>query len=190
MEKKRLRRQISQEIRERSSAELSKLSNDTCSRILSHPKVVDAATVVAFWPLPDEVDIRPAVRELYRQGKTVFLPRVVSDTEMVLCLYEGDNSLTEGAYGIMEPTVDNEQLAINNYDCLCSSKDVVALVPGRAFDSQGHRLGRGKGYYDRFLAECPDVHTIGVCFPFQVIDNVPNNSHDIAIKEVIWKISK
>lgn len=197
MEKKRLRRLMSQELRTYTSAELTLLSEDTCSLILSNPRVIAADTVVAFWPLPDEVDIRPAIRELYQQGKTVLLPRVVSDTEMVLCLYEGDDSLTEGAYGIMEPAIgseqfsmNNEQLAINNYDYLCSLGAVAVLVPGRAFDHDGHRLGRGKGYYDRFLASCPEAHTIAVCYPFQIIDNVPTNQYDIPVKELIWKISK
>lgn len=197
MEKKRLRRLMSQELRTYTSAEQTLLSEDTCSLILSNPRVIAADTVVAFWPLPDEVDIRPAIRELYQQGKTVLLPRVVSDTEMVLCLYEGDDSLTEGAYGIMEPAIgseqfsmNNEQLAINNYDYLCSLGAVAVLVPGRAFDHDGHRLGRGKGYYDRFLASCPEAHTIAVCYPFQIIDNVPTNQYDIPVKELIWKISK
>lgn len=190
MEKKRLRRLMSQELRAYTSAELALLSEDTCSLILSNPRVIAADTVVAFWPLPDEVDIRPAIRELYQQGKTVLLPRVVSDTEMVLCLYEGDDSLTEGAYGIMEPAIGNEQFVMNNYDCLCSLGAVAVLVPGRAFDHDGHRLGRGKGYYDRFLASCPEAHTIAVCYPFQIIDNVPTNQYDIPVKELIWKISK
>lgn len=211
MEKKRLRRLMSQELRAYTSAEQTLLSEDTCSLILSNPRVIAADTVVAFWPLPDEVDIRPAIRELYQQGKTVLLPRVVSDTEMVLCLYEGDSSLVEGAYGIMEPAIgseqfsmnneqlaisneqfsmNNEQLAINNYDYLCSLAAVAVLVPGRAFDHDGHRLGRGKGYYDRFLASCPEAHTIAVCYPFQIIDNVPTNQYDIPVKELIWKISK
>lgn len=197
MEKKRLRRLMSQELRAYTSAEQTLLSEDTCSLILSNPRVIAADTVVAFWPLPDEVDIRPAIRELYQQGKTVLLPRVVSDTEMVLCLYEGDDSLTEGAYGIMEPAIgseqfsmNNEQFVMNNYDCLCSLGAVAVLVPGRAFDHDGHRLGRGKGYYDRFLASCPEAHTIAVCYPFQIIDNVPTNQYDIPVKELIWKISK
>ena len=63
----------------------------------------------------------------------------------------------------------------------------VALIPGVAFDAQGHRLGRGKGYYDRFLRALGTVplHTIGVCFEFQNVENVPIERHDVSVDIVI-----
>ena len=59
----------------------------------------------------------------------------------------------------------------------------VALVPGVAFDAAGHRLGRGRGYYDRFLASCPHIYKIGVCFPFQRVALVPTDQHDVVMDE-------
>ena len=61
----------------------------------------------------------------------------------------------------------------------------VALVPGMAFDAAGHRLGRGRGYYDRFLSAHPPLYKIGVCFPFQRVAEVPSEEHDVAMNEVI-----
>ena len=61
----------------------------------------------------------------------------------------------------------------------------LALVPGMAFDAAGHRLGRGKGYYDRFLGEHPHIYKIGVCFPFQRVAEVPSEAHDVVMDEVI-----
>ncbi len=68
----------------------------------------------------------------------------------------------------------------------------VALVPGMAFDAAGHRLGRGKGYYDRFLSSHlsslnshPSPLLIGVCFPFQRVAEVPSEEHDVLMDEVI-----
>lgn len=76
----------------------------------------------------------------------------------------------------MEPTGE----LFTDYDLID-----VAIVPGMAFDREGHRLGRGKGYYDRFLAQLPHIYKIGICFPFQLVDKVPADVHDILMDEVI-----
>jgi 5-formyltetrahydrofolate cyclo-ligase len=61
----------------------------------------------------------------------------------------------------------------------------VVLVPGVAFDAQGHRLGRGKGYYDRFLQSVSDIKKIGVCFDFQKVESVPAEAHDVVVDIVV-----
>ena len=61
----------------------------------------------------------------------------------------------------------------------------VVLIPGVAFDAAGHRLGRGRGYYDRFLAAYPYIYKIGVCFDFQKVAEVPTDEHDMLVDEVI-----
>lgn len=181
MEKEKLRKLIAQELKALSDADRLWADNETCRLICEHELVKGASVVVAFWPLPDEVDIRSAVRKLHEKEKVVLLPHVISDSEMELCLYDGDSSLHPGAYGIMEPTLK----AMHKL----TSIDVI-LVPGRAFDKDGNRLGRGKGYYDRFLAENFNVPTVGICYPSQIVDYVPNDKNDIKIKEILWKISK
>ena len=66
------------------------------------------------------------------------------------------------------------------------SSDIdTAIIPGIAFDRKGHRLGRGKGYYDRFLADTPYIYKIGVCFDFQKVDHVPHSAHDVRMDEVL-----
>ena len=141
-------------------------------------------TILAYWPLPDEVDIRPLINALVAQGTTVLLPKVVDDEHMELRRYASQSDLTEGAFHIMEPT----GAPFADYD-----KIDVALIPGMAFDAAGHRLGRGKGYYDRFLASLrpsgliphPSPLLIGVCFPFQRVAEVPTEEHDICVDEII-----
>lgn len=59
-----------------------------------------------------------------------------------------------------------------------------AIIPGMAFDAQGHRLGRGRGYYDRFLAQAADVYKLGLCFPFQLVEAVPCEATDVAMDRV------
>ncbi|MDD6028636.1 MAG: 5-formyltetrahydrofolate cyclo-ligase, partial [Bacteroidales bacterium] len=148
--------------------------SDVCRTLLRHPRLQSASHILAFWPLPDEVDIRASVRELWRLGHDIYLPRVVSDTEMVACPYLGDSSLSPGAFGILEPATPPSTL----------HKDTVALVPGIAFDKQCHRLGRGRGYYDRFLS-LHKPYTIGLCYPFQIVSHVPHDNLDIPVDEVL-----
>ncbi len=152
----------------RASHPLTKLSR--------HPRLADAHIVLLYSALPDEVPTLPLLNRLSTEGKTVLLPRVVSDTDMELRRYTGPNDLEQGAFGIMEPTGE----LFTDYDDID-----VAVVPGMAFDREGHRLGRGKGYYDRFLARLPHTYKIGVCFPFQLVDLVPADAHDILMDEVI-----
>ena len=142
-------------------------------------QIGESRVVMAFWPLPDEVDVRPLIDRLVAEGRTVVLPKVTGDETMELRRYTSQADLCEGVFHIMEPVgepfVDYEQID-------------VALVPGVAFDAAGHRLGRGRGYYDRFLAEYLAPRTshlapriIGVCFPFQRVPLVPTSPHDISM---------
>jgi 5-formyltetrahydrofolate cyclo-ligase len=95
---------------------------------------------------------------------------------MELHRYTGRADLQRGAFNIMEPT----GALFTDYDAI-----EVAIVPGMAFDAEGHRLGRGKGYYDRFLAKIPHAYKIGLCFSWQLIDEVPHDTNDIMMDEVI-----
>ena len=90
--------------------------------------------------------------------------------------YRGTDSMILGSMNIMEPTGK----AFVEYE-----KIDLALIPGMSFDPAGHRLGRGKGYYDRTLAQMKNTYKIGVCFYFQKVEDVPFLSNDILMDEVI-----
>jgi 5-formyltetrahydrofolate cyclo-ligase len=126
--------------------------------------------------LPDEVPTQALMDQLVAQGKTVLLPCVINDTDMELRRYTDPQDLQPGSFGIQEPTGE----LFTDYDTID-----VAIVPGMAFDAEGHRLGRGKGYYDRFLCQHLDVKRIGICFDFQLVDEVPTEPLDIKMDEVI-----
>lgn len=197
MRKDELRQQIRQIKRQFTPQQLEELSLPIVARLKD--RIKDAQTVVAYYPLPDEVDIRPLLDELVSVGKTVLLPKVTGDTTMELRRYTGRQNLREGAFGIMEPVEENH----GDYPCDSSVAKImgtvpVILVPGVAFDAAGHRLGRGRGYYDRFLNTvgtvllCQDSLTqknrpsvFGVCFDFQKVPEVPTDEHDVPVDEVI-----
>ena len=95
-----------------------------------------------YCSLPDEVYTMDMIHRLHGEGKKIVLPKVISDCEMELREYDGDADLEVGSFGIMEPCGK----LFTDYEDID-----VAVIPGMAFDKDGNRLGRGKGYYDRFL---------------------------------------
>ena len=177
MTKRELRQQIRAQKRRLSAAELAVMSEDICSKVLALVSWQEAGTLLLYYPLPDEVDVRVLIKEAFESGKRVLLP-VVKGEELELHLYEGEDSLQEGAFGIMEPT--GKKFAKKDYPSI-----QLALVPGMAFDRVGHRLGRGKGYYDRLLPKLTKARLAGICFPFQLLDEVPAEPHDISVEDVI-----
>lgn len=176
MDKRALRNMIKEKRRHFSQQELGEMSLCICHSILSDENVNGADVIMMYYPLPSEVDVRPALNVLRERGKVVLLPRVVSDTEMTIHKYENENSLSVGAFHIMEPTGE-EYTAIDAID--------VVIVPGMAFDKEGNRLGKGKGYYDRFFTRAYNIYKVGVCFPYQMVENVPCDAHDVKMDKVI-----
>jgi len=172
MTKKELRQMIRQRKQQHPVGE----SSAFISRLKDNSHFTHAQTLLLYSALPDEVPTQSLLDELVAQGKTVLLPRVVSDTDMELRQYTGLQDLQVGAFGILEPTGK----LFTDYE-----KIDVAVVPGMAFDKKGHRLGRGKGYYDRFLRLLPKTYKIGICFSWQLVDNVPTDEHDILMDQIM-----
>ena len=174
--------------------ELKALSTVITGKLLELPYIKEATTVMLYCSLPDEVYTMDLIHRLHSEGKKIVLPRVISDCEMELREYAGDADLEIGSFGIMEPCgkLFSDYAAID-----------VAVIPGMAFDKSGNRLGRGKGYYDRFLnaagkrdfneksknEKCGNgkgnTYKIGICFPFQFVDSVPADEHDNRMDMVV-----
>ena len=177
MNKNELRKYIRTEKRHFSQSELAEMSLSVINRLLAHPRLQVAKTVMLYYSLPDEVCTHSLIDRLVsRYGKSIILPVVIGEGLMELRRYTGPNDLKEGAYGIMEP-VGELFTSIDSLDLI--------IVPGMAFDSTGNRLGKGKGYYDRFLHKAKNIYKIGVCFDFQKTDHVPADEHDVPMDEVL-----
>lgn len=157
-------------------AQLRAQSRDITAKLLSHPVLLRADVVLLYASLPDEVDTNQLLRELRDMGKKILLPVVVDDERMEVTAYQGDGRMGEGAFHIKEPVGE----PFTDYTAIG-----VAVVPGMAFDRKGNRLGRGKGYYDRFLARIPYTYIIGVCYDFQLLEEVPTENHDRKMDEVV-----
>ena len=155
---------------------------DVLSALEAHPRWQAAHTVLLYHSLPDEVDTHAFIRR-WSARKRILLP-VVKGDDLELRLYTGDDRLTEGAFHIDEPT----GTAFTDYAAID-----LAVIPGVAFDRRGNRLGRGKGYYDRLLPRIPTAYKLGLCFPFQVLNQIlnqiPAEAHDIPMDEVLTAVS-
>ena len=163
-------------LRQRESTDSAAEASAIISQLRHHPRILLARTLLLYSSLPDEVPTQELLDEFVSEGKTVLLPRVMNATEMQLCRYTGPDDLKQGAYGIMEPTGE----IFTNYPLID-----IAIIPGMAFDKHGHRLGRGKGYYDRFLPLLTNAYKIGICYPSRLFDEIPVDDHDIMMDEVI-----
>ena len=212
-----IRQTIKQQQRLLSKEQLAQWSLSVCQQLQQHPKIAACQTLLAYAPLPSEVDIFPLIEHCRQAGKTVLLPRVEPRRQLSWHRYEGRQSLAEGAYRLLEPTTPAVcPLQTISPQALTTGANpdaeaLVVLVPGLAFTPDGKRLGRGGGYYDRFLSaarqstttgkgtdpsdatsECAprsaqprSLYTIGVCFPFQLIDHLPTEPHDEKIDEIV-----
>ena len=173
MQKLELRKLVRQRFANYSQEQLATMSRLTISILEQHPLFLKAQKVLLFHSLPDEVDTHHLIQH-YRTEKTIYLPTVVEDR---LELHEvNDKGLLKGKFGILEssgPTLtDYSQLDL-------------AVIPGVAFNQEGHRLGRGRGYYDRLLPLLP-CPCIGICYPFQIAQQIPIEAHDIPVQEVVF----
>lgn len=165
--------------------ERAKQSELICKQLLNHPRWLAAKTILLYCSLPDEVDTTPLFQAIANSAsetkKQIVLPVVVGE-ELELRYHQG--TMHKGAYGILEP---KEGTLLTSYGDI----DLV-VVPGMAFDKAGHRIGRGKGYYDRLFARMSEgnesrahYYKIGVGFDFQCLDEVPHEAHDTPVDELI-----
>lgn len=171
--KKELRKQIAQQKTRYCDSTLKALSAHILRSLESHPAFQRAQTLLLYHSLKDEVQTHAFI-ERWSRKKRIVLPVVMGD-ELELRCYTSPADLSIGTYGIAEPIGE----PFTDYATI----DLV-VVPGVAFDAVGHRLGRGKGYYDKLLPLIPAMK-IGICFPFQFITEVPVEPFDICMDAII-----
>lgn len=177
MDKKALRAEIRRRKADCSKLELQCQSTKICEWILDDGVFWASHFILLYSPLPDEVDVSPLITAAYNAGKTVILP-VVNGEDLILKLFNGYNEMTKGAFGISEPC--GELFPIGKYPQID-----LAIIPGMAFDNRRHRMGRGKGFYDRLLPHLPNAYKMGVSFDFQHFERIPSQEWDIEMDEVI-----
>lgn len=173
--KRELRALVRQLKSEYSAEQLSLKSDSVLTAVLQHPRYQAAQTVLLYASLPDEVNTDQLVSHALRSGKTVLLPTVVGN-DLELHLLSAHESLHTGSFNIRE----SDGTLFSDWERI----DLV-IVPGLAFDKQGHRLGRGRGFYDRLLCQL-HAYKLGIAFDFQQFESIPVDPLDQTLDEVIF----
>lgn len=176
MDKKELRRAIMQRKRAMTQEEIQEKSAELASRFLASDAYRNARTLYGYMPYNQEVRTIPILEQALRDGKRVAVPKVYGD-EMRF-IYVTDLSIMEkSSFGIPEPVADGP---------VGDDPHALVLMPGLAFDSQGHRIGYGGGFYDKFLQQEPEHPTVALCYDFQMLPQLNTEEHDIPVDSVIW----
>ena len=160
--------------------EREKRSWKIAERAFKHPQFQKAENIYFFVSTPLEVDTEFLIDRALTIGKHVGVPK--SDmANKALHWYEIKNrvkDLKEGVLGIYEPNSSMVRLFSGEPGCV--------FVPGLVFDKKNNRIGRGAGFYDRFLATLPpNIYKAGLAFSFQVLPEIPVNEYDVRLDEVI-----
>lgn len=148
-------------------------------RVRRLPEVAAAEAVHLFWPLPDEVDLRPLADALRQRGAVVALPAVVGPRALAHRRYLGADRLVPGRWGVMEPALDAPPVSPHEID--------VVLVPALAVGRDGSRLGYGAGFYDEFLATTT-ASRVGVVPASGLVDSVPTEPHDARLDVIVTDV--
>lgn len=169
-QKKQLRKQMLTKLASLAKNELRRRSKNVETRLSSLSLYKDSETILFYHPIEGEVDIKEIIRKAFL-NKKVCLPVTdfVNKKLRIFEIKDLDIGLVKGTFGIKEPKKENaKELDINQID--------TVIIPGLAFDRMKNRLGRGGGFYDRFLKKLPNsVKKVGVAFDFQILESLPTN---------------
>lgn len=176
MNKQELRRAIRERKRAMTEEEIVERSNALAEKFYHTPAYQAAATIYGYLPYNQEVRTIPMLQRALDDGKRVAVPKVYGD-EMRFIYLEDLTQVSKGYAGIPEPIADAP---------VAEDQRALVLMPGLAFDPQGHRIGYGGGFYDRFLAQEPHHPTLALCYEFQMQAHLDTEEFDIPVDTVLW----
>lgn len=168
-----LRAVVEQQRRLLTAEQVAEMSARIVAQIEQMSAFRDARTVLIYYPIHHEVDVRPLLAKY--EGQKTFLFPVTHRTSMEVRPYAGEDMMNKGRFGIPEPQTETYKGPID-----------VIIVPGVVFDHHCHRIGRGGGYYDKFLSQHPLAKKIGVCYDFQLKKHtIPHSWRDRKMDRVV-----
>ncbi len=177
--KPELRREVLERVKEQGLNMKAEKDKIIGKRLSALPDYKNAKYVAFYHSFAGEVDTRTLIEEALALGKRVGLPVVAKNDMELREIRDAGPGLKKGPFGIMEPDkMSSEPFSGEKLD--------VIIVPGVAFTAEGARLGRGKGFYDRFLKTLPSgVKKIALAYDCQIVDNMPTAAHDVPVDIVV-----
>ena len=176
MDKKELRRQIREKKREMTPEQIELASEKLKELFLATEQYREAKTVYGYLPYNQEVRTVSMLQQALAEGKRVAVPKVYGD-EMKFIYLTDLAQVAEGYAGIPEPVADGP---------VADDPTALVLMPGLVFDKEGHRIGYGGGFYDKFLTEEPGHPTVALCYDFQIVKELPTEKFDVPVDLVLW----
>lgn len=170
--KSELRQKIREALRKISLAVRTVESHDLCRRL--EPQLQSAHAILFYAPLADELDVWPLLEKLMKTSKVCALPSFDDETRVYSArqVKNLETDVFPGKFGVPEPLAMCAAVPLDRFD--------LVLVPGMAFDAAGRRLGRGKGFYDRILAQASGIKC-GVAYDLQLLESIPTEAHDAKV---------
>jgi 5-formyltetrahydrofolate cyclo-ligase len=176
MTKYELREMIKKRLAAMTPFEYQEYNAAISERFLGLDQVRKAASIMMYHSIGSEVETISLIQTLLSAGKTISLPVCTPSRSLIAGLVTDLNELVTTCFGLREP----EPRGLRSPEFI----DLI-VVPGLAFDERGYRLGRGAGYYDRFLEGRPDSYKLGLAYDFQVFPQIPAEAHDIRMDGLI-----
>ena len=176
MDKKELRAAIRAKKRAMTEEEICRRSEALGVLFRNAELYKNAKTVYGYLPYNQEVRTVAMLEQAILDGKRVAVPKVYGE-EMRFIYLDDLSQVATGYAGIPEPVADEP---------VADDTTALVLMPGLAFDPQGHRIGYGGGFYDRFLEQEPDHPTLALCYEFQMLPHLETEEHDIPVDCVLW----
>lgn len=176
MNKQELRKAIRAQKRAMTEAQIEEKSRKLGELFAASQMYRDAKTIYGYLPYNQEVRTVPMLEQALRDSKRVAVPKCYGD-EMRFIYMDDLSKVEKGYAGIPEPIEDTP---------IADDETALVLMPGMAFDPQGHRIGYGGGFYDKFLAKEPNHPTLALCYDFQMLEKLETEEFDIPVDQVIW----
>ena len=176
MDKQALRKAIREKKRAMTEEQICTASLRLGELLVQSEMYQQAKTLYGYLPYNQEVRTTAMLQRALLDGKRVAVPKIYGD-EMKFIYLDDLGRVEKGYSGIPEP-IDDAPVA--------DDPTALVLMPGLAFDAQGHRVGYGGGFYDRFLEKEPDHPTIALCYEFQMLPELYTQEHDVPVDCVIW----